>query len=225
MHRALAVLVVAERLHRQRQQRRPLFGEHGGDLPLGGAVDARVGPARFPVVQVGLGFLQAFEAQPFQRRLLRMADASSPPFPLRSGSRDAAGQSDGAVVLQHVAVQGIERGIVDVGGEHALAKIVEHDHARDAAEPAKGLLMQLGPGLRTGAEHQQPNRLAAVAERQHEQPRAPVLAGVRIAHHRAGAVIDLSLFAGRGLDHRASFWRRGCRAACGRSAGRSDSRR
>ena len=48
MHRALAVLVVAERLHGQRLQRRPLFGEHGGDLPLGGAVDARVGPARLP---------------------------------------------------------------------------------------------------------------------------------------------------------------------------------
>src|SRR5262249_14961805 len=38
--------------------------EHSRDLPLGSAVDTRVGPARFPVVQVGLGFLQAFEAWP-----------------------------------------------------------------------------------------------------------------------------------------------------------------
>ena len=50
---------------------------------------------------------------------------------------------------------------------------------------------------------------AAVAQRQHEQPRAPVLAGLRVAHHRAVAVIDLRFFAGRGLDHHASFrrWR------------------
>ena len=76
MHRALAVLVVAEGLDRQRQQSRLLLGEHDRDLPLGGAVDARVGPALFPVIQVGLGFLQAFEAQPFQRRFLGMADAA-----------------------------------------------------------------------------------------------------------------------------------------------------
>ena len=61
-------------------------------------------------------------------------------------------------------------------------------------------------------------RLAAVAQRQHEQPRAPVLAGVRIAHHRAGAVIDLRFFAGCGLDDRACFRRWPIRAACGRSA-------
>ena len=117
-------------------------------------------------------------------------------------------------MLQHVAVQRIERGIVDVGSEHALAQIVEHDHASDATQPAKGLLVQFGPDLRTGAEHQQANRLAAVAQRQHEQPRAPVLAGVRIAHHGAVAVIDLSLFAGRGLDDRAGFRRVAAVQAC-----------
>jgi hypothetical protein len=90
VHGALAVLVVAERLDRQRQQSRPPFGEHNGDLPLGGAVDARVGPARFPVVQVGLGFLEAFEAESFQRRFLRMADTGlNLPFSIRI--RDAAG--------------------------------------------------------------------------------------------------------------------------------------
>src|ERR1039458_5637114 len=67
--------------------------------------------------------------------------------------------------------------------------------------------MQLGPNLGTGAEDQQADRLAAVAQRQHEQPRAPVLTAVRVADHGAGAVVDLGLFAGRGLDHRAGFWR------------------
>ena len=40
---------------------------------------------------------------------------------------------------------------------------------------------------------------------------AAILAGVRVAHHRAVAVIDLCFFARRGLDHRAGFRR--CRAA------------
>jgi hypothetical protein len=67
--------------------------------------------------------------------------------------------------------------------------------------------MQFGPDLRTGVEHQQANRLATVAQRQHEQPRALVLPTVRVTDHGACAVIDLGLFAGRGLDHRAGFWR------------------
>ena len=74
MHDALAVLVIAKRLQRQRQQRGFLFGKHGGDLPLGGAVNACVGPALLPVIEVGLGFFQSLEAQAFQRCFLRMAD-------------------------------------------------------------------------------------------------------------------------------------------------------
>jgi hypothetical protein len=54
---------------------------------------------------------------------------------------DTTRQSDGTVVCQHVAVQRVQRGIVDVGSEDTLAKIVEHHHARGAAEPAKGFFM------------------------------------------------------------------------------------
>ena len=110
---------------------------------------------------------------------------------------------------QHVAVQRVQRGIVDVRSEDTLAEIIEHDHSRGAADATKGLLMQLGPGLRTGAEDQQSNRLPAATKRQHEEASAPVLAGVRIANHRTLAVIDLSLFTGRGFDDRTSFWLRG----------------
>jgi len=46
MHGAAAELVIAKRLQRQRAQAGPLLNEHGGDLALGGAVDAGVGPAR-----------------------------------------------------------------------------------------------------------------------------------------------------------------------------------
>ena len=75
MHRALAVAVVAKRLERQRAERGLLLGKHRGDLALRRAVDARVGPARFPAIEIRLRLLERLEAQPLQRRLLRVADA------------------------------------------------------------------------------------------------------------------------------------------------------
>ena len=35
----------------------------------------------------------------------------------------------------------------------------------------------------------QPHGFPAMAQRHHEPPRAPVLAGLRIAHHEAGALV------------------------------------
>ena len=152
-----------------------------------------------PVIEISLGFLQALEALALERRFLRMAD---PGFDFTFAIRisDAAGHGHHAVVGQHIAIERIERGIVDVRREHAFAQIVEHHDARAAAEAAKGFLVQLGPGVGTGAKDQQADRLATVAQRHHKQPRAPVLAAFLIAHHRASAVIDLRFFARRGQD-------------------------
>ena len=75
MHDALTVLVVTERFERQRLQEGLLFGEHRYDLAFGRAVDARVGPALFPVIEMSLGFFQSLEAQAFQRCFLRVTDA------------------------------------------------------------------------------------------------------------------------------------------------------
>src|ERR1039458_8774761 len=75
MHRALSILVVAERLQRQRLQKGLLFGEHRRHLTLGAAVDALVSPVLFPVVQVRLPLFQTLELLALQGRLLRMADA------------------------------------------------------------------------------------------------------------------------------------------------------
>ena len=103
---------------------------------------------------------------------------------------------------EDVAIEWIQSGIVNVGDEHTFAQVIEHDDARTTTQSAKRFLMQLGPDARTGAEGQQAYGLAAVAERQHEQTRASIFTRLRIAHHRAGAVIDLRLFSGRGDDHR-----------------------
>ncbi len=90
----------------------------------GGAVDARVGPALFPAIKVGLGFLQTLEAQAFQRCSLRMTDAGFD-FAFAVRVLNAAGHGDRAVVREHVAIKRIERGIVHVGDENALAQIIE----------------------------------------------------------------------------------------------------
>jgi len=34
---------------------------------------------------------------------------------------------------EHVAIEGIERGVVDVGNEYAFAEIVQHQDARNTA--------------------------------------------------------------------------------------------
>ena len=70
MHGAAAVLVVAERLEGQRAEHGAFFLEHGGDLALGRAVDAGVGPALLPAVQVRLAVVEALEAEAAQRRCI-----------------------------------------------------------------------------------------------------------------------------------------------------------
>ena len=74
MHHPFAVLVIAERFHRQREQGWFFFREHGRHLPFRGAVDARIGPVRFPAIQIGLRLFQTLEALSFQRSFLGVAD-------------------------------------------------------------------------------------------------------------------------------------------------------
>src|SRR5271170_4187601 len=59
VHGALAIAVIPEWLHWQREQRRFLFGEHSSDLSLGCAVNAGVGPALLPAIQIRLRLFQA----------------------------------------------------------------------------------------------------------------------------------------------------------------------
>ncbi len=67
-------------------------------------------------------------------------------------------------------------------------------------------LVELGPDARAGAENQQPYRFATIAQREHEQTGASILAALGFAYHRPAAIIDLTLFSGRGEDHRPRWW-------------------
>jgi len=110
-------------------------------------------------------------------------------------------------VREHIAVERIERRIVDVGGEDAFFEIVEDDHPHRTTEPTKRTLVELGPDLRARLPHQEPDGFARVPERQDEKPRAAILARLRMTDHRAVAVIDLAFLAGRGGDHDARLGR------------------
>src|ERR1700681_4059542 len=54
--------------------------------------------------------------------------------------------------------------------------------------------MQFRPGAYTRPPGEQAHAFAAIAERQHEQPRPAILAALQITHHRTTAVVDLCFF-------------------------------
>ena len=79
-------------------------------------MNARVGPVFFPVVEVCLGSFQAVEALPFKRRLLCMADAGFHlAFPI--GIPDPARHRDSTIVSEHIPIERIQSGIVNIGLE------------------------------------------------------------------------------------------------------------
>ena len=85
MHDPLAMLVIAKRFQGQRQQGRFFFGKHGGDLPFGGAVNAGIGTAGLPTIQIGLGLFQTLKAFSFEWFFWAWPTPDST-FPFRSGS-------------------------------------------------------------------------------------------------------------------------------------------
>ena len=132
MHHPFAVLVIAERFYRQREQGWFFFYEHGGHLPFRGAVNARIRPVRFPTIQIGLPFLQALEAFSLERRVFGVSDAALD-FSLSIWIQDPAGEGDRTIMSEHVAIEGIECGVVDVGNEYAFTEIIQHQDARSTA--------------------------------------------------------------------------------------------
>ena len=76
---------------------------------------------------------------------MRPSQSSTWSFAFAVRIADATRQRDDAVVGQHVAIERIEGRIVDVGREHALFQVVEHDHFHRAAEATEGALVQLTP--------------------------------------------------------------------------------
>jgi hypothetical protein len=70
MHRPHTEAVIAKRLEGQRAERGLLFGKHHGDLAFRRAVDARVGPVRFPAIEIRLRRVERFETRASIREIL-----------------------------------------------------------------------------------------------------------------------------------------------------------
>jgi hypothetical protein len=60
-------------------------------------------------------------------------------------------------VGEHVAIEWVQSGVIDVWREHALAQVVEDDDAQGPAQPAKRLFVQLDPAPGAGLEGEQPD--------------------------------------------------------------------
>lgn len=142
----VAVVVVAKRLDGQRPKMRLLVGDHRSDLTLRRAVDARVCPAFIPAIKIGLCVFERFKAERVKRALC-VVDARLD-LALAVRIADAAWQRDCAVVTKHVAIERIDRRVVDVGSDHSFFQVIEDDRLGDAPESAKRELVQLGPRLR-----------------------------------------------------------------------------
>jgi hypothetical protein len=78
-----------------------------------------------------------------------------------------------------------ECGIVDVGTSTPSRRLSRTTMWVGPTQSAESTLVQFRPDARTGAEGEQANCFPAAAQRHHKQPRAPILAGLGIAHHRA----------------------------------------
>ena len=76
-----------------------------------------------------------------------MADARFD-FPFAIRITDATRHRDDTVMGEDVAIQRIERRIIDIRREHAFFEIVEDDDASRATESTKRTLVELGPDLR-----------------------------------------------------------------------------
>ena len=61
--RADAEAVIAKRLEREWAERGLLLGKHRGDLAFRRAVDPRVGPVRFPAIEIRLRLVEGFKTQ------------------------------------------------------------------------------------------------------------------------------------------------------------------
>jgi len=104
-------------------------------------------------------------------------------------------------VREQIAIKWIEYGIVDVGSEHAFAQVIQHQNAHGATQPAKCFFVQLGPDVRTGTKDQEAHCLAAIAQGEDKQARAPILTTWLFQDHRTGPIINLG-FLTRGRDDR-----------------------
>jgi hypothetical protein len=60
-------------------------------------------------------------------------------------------------VGQHIAVDRVQRGIVDVRLQHAFAQVVEDHDPYRTAQPTEGFLVQFGPDPGAGLEAEQPD--------------------------------------------------------------------
>ncbi len=124
-------------------------------------------PTFIPAIEMVILLLDALEAPSFQSRFLRVANLRFN-LAFQIGCVRAAGQSENAVMFEHLRVKRVEFGIIDVRLDHAFFEIIQANGVGRAAELRERLFMQFAPDLRRRVPNNPAKRAAAVAELHHE---------------------------------------------------------
>src|SRR6516165_263708 len=77
-------------------------------------MDAGIGAVCFPAIEIGLRFFETLEAFSFERSSLRVSDARFH-FSFAIRILDPARQGYRSVVGEHVAIEWVQGGVVDIG--------------------------------------------------------------------------------------------------------------
>lgn len=198
LHAARGFGEIAKALQGQGFQMRTFFLEHLLDLALGAAVDAGGSPVLLPLHEIGVLFFQRFEAPTLERGGLGMLDrVLDGAFAIGVGYARRVGHY--VIVREHRGIDAIELGFIDVGGDHALQKVIEDAVLGAAAEIAKRFLVQACPDFAARLPHHFAKRAPRIAQRHHKQTWLTV-ATRGMARGCALAVIDLRFLAGQELE-------------------------
>src|SRR6266705_2021473 len=96
---------------------------------FGCAMNAGIGPALFPAIQIRLRFLETLKAHPFEGRFLGVADPGLD-FSFSIWISDPASERHRAIMGENISIEGVESRSVDVGHQHALFQVVEDYNSR-----------------------------------------------------------------------------------------------
>ena len=137
MHRARGFFKRRKQALRQWRHLRAFHGvEHLADLLPGGAVNARVGHAAFPIPEEPVLRSQTLEAAALERVFLTVLDAGLD-LTLVPGHRRARRQHHRAVMPAKLLYLRVEFGVKPVGPRHGRAQVVNHQRPGHTPEMPK----------------------------------------------------------------------------------------
>jgi hypothetical protein len=179
-----------ESRRRQRKQRRPLnLFKHFADLLARRAMNASVGDAALPPLQVVILLSLRSKRATFERVVFNVADAALDLAFVPRRVRARRKNRDAVMPAERLNF-GIELRIEPVGLRHGRAQVVDDQRPRHAAEVSKGVLDRTQEVIGRLTADDFAVAFAAVRKNDAEHPRSPTLS-FSSDHRRAPAEVHL----------------------------------